>query len=68
MVENSWSWLRFQPGSDLSKWFGERYSVRGKKIGIVALARKLLIALWHWFEHGAIPDNAELKLTSPLAA
>ncbi len=68
MIEGAWSWLRFQPDSDLSKWFNARYSVRGKKKGIVALARKLLIALWHWFAHGAVPDNSEFKSSSSLAA
>ena len=68
MVEASWSWLRFQPDSALSRWFDERYGVRGKRKGIVALARKLLIALWHWVDHGVLPDQAALKSTSPLAA
>jgi transposase len=67
MVEASWNWLRFQPDSALSRWFEERYGVRGKKKGIVALARKLLIALWHWVDHGVLPDAAELRSTSPLA-
>ena len=67
MVEASWTWLQFQPDSALSRWFEERYGVRGKKKGIVALARKLLIALWHWVEHGILPDKAQLKPTSPLA-
>ena len=67
MVEASWNWLRFQPDSALSRWFEERYGVRGKKKGIVALARKLLIALWHWVDHGVLPDKATLKSTSPLA-
>jgi transposase len=68
MVEAAWSWLRFQPDSALSVWFNERYSVRGKKKGIVALARKLLIAIWHWVDHGVIPDGAVFKTASPLAA
>jgi transposase len=67
MVEASWNWLRFQPESALSRWFNERYGVRGKTKGIVALARKLLIALWHWVDHGVLPDGAELKSTSPMA-
>ena len=67
MVEASWTWLQFQPDSTLSRWFEERYAVRGKKKGIVALARKLLIALWHWVDHGVLPDAAELRSTSPLA-
>jgi transposase len=63
MVELSWCWLRFQPESDLSKWFYERFGQgkRLKKIGIVALARKLLIALWRYVETGEIPAGAQLK-------
>jgi transposase len=63
-VEQAWAWLRFQPGSALSKWYQQRFghgSKRLRKIGIVALARKLLIALWHWVEHGMLPEGAVLK-------
>jgi transposase len=68
MVEAAWSWLRYQPDSALSQWFTERYSVRGKKKGIVALARKLLVALWHWVDHGTAPAGASFKSNSPLLA
>lgn len=68
MVEAAWSWLRYQPDSALSRWFNDRYSVRGKKKGIVALARKLLVALWHWVDHGIVPTGANLKPLSPLLA
>ncbi len=64
MVELAWLWLRYQPKSDLSKWFEKRFGQGGKRmrrIGIVALARKLLIALWRYLEHGEIPQGAELK-------
>jgi transposase len=64
MVELSWLWLRYQPESDLSKWFNERFgsgSRRSRKIGIVALARKLLISLWKYLEKDSIPAGAELK-------
>lgn len=64
MVELSWLWLRYQPGSKLSRWFEEHFGSGGKRmrrIGIVALARKLLIALWRYLETGVIPEGAILK-------
>ena len=64
MVELGWSWLRYQPESDLSKWFNQRFAHGGKRmrrIGIVALARRLAIALWRYLEHGVIPAGATLK-------
>jgi len=64
VVEIAWAWLRFQPQSRLSQWYQERYgsgSKRMRKIGIVALARKLLIALWRFLETGVLPEGAELK-------
>jgi len=63
MVELAWSWLRFQPDSALSQWFNERFAEgkRTRRIGIIALARKLLIALWRYVEHGVVPDGALLK-------
>jgi len=54
-TELAWSWLRFQPDSALSVWFRERFGGGGKRlrrIGIVAVARKLLIALWRFLETG----------------
>jgi len=63
-IEIAWGWLRFQPQSHLSLWFQERYgpgSRRSRRVGIVALARKLLIALWRYLDHGVIPDGAALK-------
>ncbi len=64
MVELAWSWLRYQPQSELSQWFNRRFAAGGKRlrrIGIVALARRLAIALWRYLEHGLIPDGAQLK-------
>ncbi|KVN28363.1 IS110 family transposase [Burkholderia ubonensis] len=64
MVEHAWSWLRLQPGRQLSHWFNERFAGAGKRlrrIGIVALARRLAIALWRFLEHGEIPEGAILK-------
>jgi transposase len=63
-VELAWCWLRHQPDSELSKWFNKRYGNEGKrfrKIGIVALARKLLIALWRWVDQDVLPEGALLK-------
>jgi len=63
-VEIGWCWLRFQPQSKLSQWFNERFAGGGsrmRRIGIVALARKLLIALWRYLEHGVIPEGALIK-------
>jgi transposase len=64
MIELAWMWLRFQPGSALSRWFHQRVgSQRGRirRIAIVALARKLLIALWRYLTNGVIPEGALFK-------
>ena len=64
MVELSWLWLQYQPNSQLSLWYQKRYANGGKRmrrIGIVAMARKLLIALWRFLETGVIPEGALLK-------
>jgi transposase len=63
-VELAWFWLRYQPNSKLSLWWHERFGgkgMRGRKVGIVALARKLAIALWRFVEDGVIPEGATLK-------
>jgi transposase len=63
-IEIAWSWLRYQPISKLSQWYQQRFghgSKRQRKIGIVALARKLLIALWRYLETGTVPEGALLK-------
>ncbi|MDF7809614.1 IS110 family transposase [Pontiellaceae bacterium B12219] len=64
MVELAWSWLRFQPESELTHWFMDRYAGGGKRmrrIGIVALARKLLVALWKYVEFGEVPKGAIVR-------
>jgi transposase len=64
MIQLAWLWLRHQPGSILSRWFHERVGDRRGKIRrttIVAVARKLLIALWRYVTVGLVPDGAELK-------
>jgi len=63
-IELAWSWLRYQPGSKLSLWYNKRFANGGKKarkVGIVALARRLLIELWRFLETGALPEGAELR-------
>lgn len=63
-IEIAWGWLRYQPESELSRWYQKRYghgSTRLKKIGIVALARKLLIELWKYLQTGMPPAGAVLK-------
>lgn len=63
-IELAWLWLRHQPGSALSRWFHERTrqaSGRIRRITIVALARKLLVALWRYLTTGLVPDQAVLK-------
>jgi len=62
-VEIAWGWLRYQPQSELSRWFYARFgqgSSRQRRIGIVALARKLLVQLWKYLETGVPPAGAEL--------
>jgi transposase len=63
-TELAWSWLRYQPESALSCWFRERFgggAKRLRRIGIVAVARKLLIALWRFLKTGVLPEGAVLK-------
>jgi transposase len=64
MTQRAWLWLRHQYGSSLSRWFRERVGDRrGKirRITIVAVASKLLIALWRYVTIGLVPEGAELK-------
>jgi len=63
-IEIAWAWLRYQPDSALSCWYNQRFaegSSRVRRIGIVALARKLLIELWKYLETGVVPEGAYLK-------
>ena len=60
MVELAWLWVRHQSGSDLTGWFLSRVSCI-KRIAIVALARKVLVALWRYLETGLVPTGAMLK-------
>lgn len=64
MVELAWLWLRWQPTSALSQWYQRRFgpgNKRARKVGIVALARKLLIALWRLVDQGELPEGAQEK-------
>ena len=63
LIQMAWRWLRYQPDSALSKWFNERTAGshgRIRRVMIVALARKLLIALWRFSEFGFVPTGAKL--------
>jgi transposase len=63
-IEIAWGWLRYQPGSALSRWYREKWgegSSRMRRIGIVALARKLLVELWRYLQTGALPEGATTK-------
>ena len=63
-IEISWGSIRHQPESELTLWFNNRFgqgSKRLRKIGIVAVARKLLIVLWRYLEFGEFPAGARLK-------
>ncbi len=63
-IEMAWLWVRLQPNSKHSRWFRKRYAGGGsrqRKIGIVAVARRLLIDLWRYLEEGIVPEGAILK-------
>ena len=63
-IELAWSWVRRQPTSTLSQWYRARFAAGGsrqRRVGIVAVARKLLIALWRYLETGVLPEGAVLK-------
>ncbi len=71
LVEIAWCWLRFQRKSALSVWWQRRFGAGGKRtrrVGLVALARKLLVALWRYLEHGVVPEGATLKTLTAKAA
>ena len=63
-IELAWLWLRHQPGSVLTRWFHDRVGTtkgRMRRIMLVAMARKLMVALWRYVTDGIIPDGATLK-------
>jgi transposase len=66
LVEMAWTWLRYQPDSALTRWFNQRTlgtgpNRRARRIAIVAVARRLAIALWRYLKHGVIPEGAQMK-------
>ena len=64
LIQLAWLWLRYQPGSVLATWFRERVGTmqgRTRRIAIVAMARKLLIALWRYVETGVVPAGIEFS-------
>jgi len=66
LIEMAWTWLRYQPGSALTQWFNQRTQCTGpnrraRRIAIVAVARRLAIALWRYLKDGVIPEGAQLK-------
>ena len=63
-IQTAWAWLRFQPTSALARWYETKFGAgnsRVRKIGIVALARKLLIAFWRYLDAGIIPEGAVFR-------
>lgn len=63
-IDTAWAWLRYQPQSALARWYQTKFgtgSSRIRKIGIVALARKLLIAFWRYLDTGVVPEGAVLR-------
>lgn len=63
-VQVAWGWLRYQPRSELTRWYDRKFNHgrRMRKIGIVALARRLMVELWRYLETGALPEGAELSV------
>src|ERR1700757_2672232 len=66
LIETAWTWIRYQPDSALTRWFYQRTqgtgpNRRARRIAIVAVARRLVIALWRYLKDGVIPEGAQLK-------
>jgi transposase len=69
-VEMAWLWVQWQPASPLTQWFQRRFAHAGRRarrVGIVAVARRLVIALWRYARHGVVPEGAVFKagVTTP---
>jgi transposase len=67
LIEMAWFWLRYQSDSAMARWFARRTQdggagKRGKRIAIVAVARKLVIALWRYLKDGVVPEGAAMKV------
>lgn len=68
LIEAAWAWLRYQPESALALWYADRFGSNGarqRRVGIVAVARRLLIALWRYVDQGIIPEGALMKAELP---
>jgi transposase len=67
LVELAWCWIHWQPASELTQWYLRRFGVgqRARKVGIIAVARKLLTALWRWLEFDELPKGAYLSPWRP---
>lgn len=66
MTQLSWQWLRYQPQSQLAQWYGQRVgggASRMRRVGIIAVARKLLVALWKYLQTGLVPEGALIKVS-----
>ncbi len=64
-VQMAWLWVRYQPQSALTQWYAVRFArggPRARKVGIVAVARRLMIALWRYLDAGVVPDGATFKV------
>jgi len=64
VIQLAWGWIRYQPTSALAQWYQARFAAggpRARRIGIVAVARRLWIALWRYLETGVVPDGAVVK-------
>ena len=71
LIQLAWLWLRYQPDSALATWFRERVGTlqgRTRRIAIVAMARKLLIALWRYVETGVVPDGVKIRAAAGATA
>lgn len=71
LIQLAWLWLRYQPGSALAAWFRERVGTLAghtRRIAIIAMARKLLIALWRYVEAGVLPVGVEIRAEAVPAA
>ncbi|GLR61926.1 IS110 family transposase [Rhizobium indigoferae] len=67
LIELAWCWLKYQPQSQLTRWYRSRFSGHGSrsgKVGIVALARKLATAFWRFIEDGVVPEGATLSIAA----
>jgi len=68
LIELAWLWIRYQPNSNITLWFNRRYGGHGKRsrrVGIVGVARRLMVQLWHFVEHDVDPPGAIIAKASP---